>query len=163
VVGPTKIGSIHIKWIKPGKLGEMMKYASYIVNVITTDEHGNLPDAGQFKTILDKELDRYRNPAMTVESVEIRRTNGNNPFWTIAYRTGTDPYFHRVNDWNGTWEQAYAKSGEFAHSHPDYSIYYIPTRDAEMAGYGDKEDIGNILLDNGQRVHIVDDGSINAE
>lgn len=82
------------------------------------------------------------------------------PYWTLAYRKPTGPVFHRVTDWCGTWQQAHDLAGEFGRSHPELSVWYTPTRQAELDGYSSAEDAGNILTAAGRRVRVVDNGTI---
>lgn len=83
------------------------------------------------------------------------------PLWTLAYRTTDEPVFHRVTDWCGTWQEAHDKAGEFATSHPQFDqIFYTTTREAELTEFVAREDVLNILGDDGVRIPIADDGSI---
>lgn len=84
------------------------------------------------------------------------------PTWTIAYRKNGEPVFHRVTDWQGTWQEAHDKAGEFATSHPEYDqIYYTVTREAELTDFvPGREDILNLMLDDGTRIPIADDGTV---
>jgi hypothetical protein len=83
------------------------------------------------------------------------------PLWTIAYRTGDEPVFHRVSEWQGTWQQAHDFAGEFATMHPDVDqVYYTTTREAELIDYVGREDILNLMLDDGTRIPVADDGTL---
>lgn len=80
--------------------------------------------------------------------------------WTIAYRTGTEPVFHRLTDWSGSWQQAHDRAGDFAAAHPDVTqVYYVPTRAAELTSSVCREDVLNVLLDDGTRIPIADDAA----
>ena len=80
--------------------------------------------------------------------------------WTIAYRKPRANRFHRVTDWAGTWDEAYDMSAKFCDRHRDLQVYYVPTHEAETTGYVPAEDVGNVLVDSGRRVQIVDNGTI---
>ena len=84
------------------------------------------------------------------------------PMWTVAYRTSSEPVIHRAQDFRGTWQEAHDMAGEVAIAHPEYDeIYYTLTREAELSDYnGAKEDILNIMVSDGTRVPIADDGTI---
>lgn len=76
--------------------------------------------------------------------------------WTIAYRKPRANRFLRVTNWQGTWAQALAVSQVFAAAHPELQVWYVPT--AASDANGAPEDIGNILVDTGRRVRIVEGG-----
>lgn len=83
------------------------------------------------------------------------------PVWTIAYKKTDELLFHRVTDWKGTWQEAHDKSGEFGVMHPEQDlIFYTTTRDAELTDYVGREDVLNIMIEDGSRVLIADDGTI---
>lgn len=119
----------------------------------------------------------------------IAETTTPNPFpglpldqhWTIAYRKRTGPVFHRVTNWSGTWQQAYDKAAEFGTANPDLQVWYTTTCAYEQAQAADLpsrvasgeysqaladsylEDHGNLLVDSGKRVRVVDNGELPAE
>jgi hypothetical protein len=78
------------------------------------------------------------------------------PFWTIAYRNPRANRFVRVSDFAGTWQEAHDAAGVFAEAHTGLQVYYVPTADAEAAGYGYAEDHGTVLVDSGRRVKMID-------
>ena len=90
--------------------------------------------------------------------------------WTIAYRRRTANRFVRVTNWAGNWHQAYNLASAFGELHPELQVHYVPTAeyDAEeareiaagtlSAAYA--EDHGNVLVDSGKRVRIVDTGQL---
>jgi hypothetical protein len=83
------------------------------------------------------------------------------PLWTIAYRKFAEPVFHRVSEWQGTWQQAHDFAGEFATSHPEQDqIFYLPTREAEMTEFVTREDIANVMVDDGTRIPVAEDGEL---
>lgn len=71
--------------------------------------------------------------------------------WTIAYRKPRANKFHRVTDWQGTWQQAVDQADRLARAHPELQVYYVATKAAEDAGYVTREDSGVIAVDNGRR------------
>lgn len=101
-------------------------------------------------------------------------TNG----WTLAYRKRTANRFQRVTDWAGTWQQARDKAREFGERHPELQVYYVTTaayekaEAARLAGQVARgemaqdladhwlADHGNLLVDSGKRVRMVDNGTI---
>jgi len=83
--------------------------------------------------------------------------------WTIAWRKPHANRYQRATNWTGTWHQAVNMSRAFAERNPELQVWYVPTLDAEQTGYVCEEDRGNILGDNGRRVRIVDNGTIDAD
>jgi len=83
------------------------------------------------------------------------------PNWTIAYRKFDEPLFHRVTEFKGTWQEAYDFAGKFAISHPEQDqIFYLPTREAEMTEFVTREDIANVMIDDGSRIPVAEDGAL---
>jgi hypothetical protein len=76
--------------------------------------------------------------------------------WTIAYRKRTANRFLRVSTWAGTWSQAVGMARLFSEANPDLEVYYTSNRTAEIEGFVIEEDRGNILVDSGRRVRIVE-------
>jgi hypothetical protein len=76
--------------------------------------------------------------------------------WTIAYRKRTANRFLRVSTWAGTWSQAVGMARLFSEANPDLEVYYTSSRTAEIEGFVIEEDRGNILVDSGRRVRIVE-------
>lgn len=82
--------------------------------------------------------------------------------WTVAYRRVVpelEPVFHRV-DLSETWHTA---SGEIYSSYyevlgDDYEVWYTSNRASELTEHVAREDVLNILHENGVRVPIADDG-----
>lgn len=84
--------------------------------------------------------------------------------WTIAYRKRTANRFLRVATWSGTWSQAYGMARLFAQAHPELEVYYTSNAQAEAEGFVCEEDRGNMLVDSGRRVRIVEtDAELPAE
>lgn len=69
------------------------------------------------------------------------------PLWTLAYRKKRANKFHRIDNWSGTWHQARVMSQVFGDANPGLDVWYVPTYEAEQAGYSnsDPRDIGHIL------------------
>lgn len=96
-----------------------------------------------------------------------------NQAWTIAWRTPRANRFHRATNWTGTWSQAVNMAQAFNQAHPDQQVFYVTTAALEAdqaariaAGTLDAsyaEDHGNILMDSGRRVRMVDNGTVDAE
>lgn len=82
--------------------------------------------------------------------------------WTIAYRKPRANRFQRVTNWHGTWNDAYAVAREFANANPELQVFYVPTLASEQDGHN-AEDAGNILVDSGKRVRIIDNGSLSGD
>lgn len=76
--------------------------------------------------------------------------------WTIAYRKPRANRFLRVTNWQGTWAQAVAVAQVFGAAHPELQVWYVPTLASEANGVA--EDAGNVLVDTGRRVRIVEGG-----
>lgn len=87
----------------------------------------------------------------------------NNNTWTIAYRKRTANRFIRPTNFAGTWSQAKALAEAFAEASPEMQVYYVSTREAELARRVSDEDIANVLVDSGKRVRIVEQGEVPAE
>lgn len=87
----------------------------------------------------------------------------NNNGWTIAYRKPRANRFIRPTNFTGTWAQAKALASVFAEANPEMQVYYVPSREAELAGAVAVEDIANVLVDSGKRVRIVEQGEVGAE
>lgn len=75
--------------------------------------------------------------------------------WTIAYRKRTANRFRRVPGIALTWDEARTLAGKVAHVAPDLQVYYVPTAETETG-----EDAGNILVDSGKRVRMVETGDL---
>jgi hypothetical protein len=81
--------------------------------------------------------------------------------WTIAYRSKTTVnHFRRVSDFSGTFDQAVALAGRFLEVNPGSECWYLPTREAEIEGYVNAADVGNILIATGRRVSIKEVGAV---
>lgn len=82
--------------------------------------------------------------------------------WTVAYRRMSpepEQVFHRV-DLSETWHTA---SGEVYTAYAevlggDYDVWYVPNRASELTDYVTREDVMNVLDNDGVRVPIADDG-----
>lgn len=80
--------------------------------------------------------------------------------WTIAYRKPTANRFERVTDFAGTWDEAVEMAQLAVQLRSDLQIWYVPTAEAEAAGYSCDEDRGNILVESGKRIRITDTGTL---
>jgi hypothetical protein len=78
--------------------------------------------------------------------------------WTIAYRKRTANRFLRVASWSGTWAQADALAAVFVEANPTLDVFCVPTAASEVNGAA--EDAGNILVDSGRRVRIVESAEV---
>lgn len=83
--------------------------------------------------------------------------------WTIAFRKRTANRFQRVTNWSGTWDAAVRMAEIFGKANPELDIYYTITREAEEMGYGSEEDQGNILVDSGKRIRVMDNAELSEE
>lgn len=92
--------------------------------------------------------------------------------WTIAYRKPRANRFIRVSDWEGSWQEAYDVAGIFSAVHPELQVYYVPSADheaneqrqiesGELRDFGYSADWGNVLVDSGKRVKIIEGGALN--
>jgi hypothetical protein len=79
--------------------------------------------------------------------------------WTIAYRKPRANRFQRATNWAGTWHEAYEMAARFGTAHPELQVFYVPTPSTEAANPG-HEDNGNILVETGRRVRMVNNGTI---
>lgn len=96
-----------------------------------------------------------------------------NQAWTIAWRTPRANRFLRATNWTGTWSQAMNMTRAFHVAHPDQQVYCVTTAAYEAdqaariasgelsADYA--EDFGNILMETGRRVRMIDKGIIDAD
>lgn len=82
--------------------------------------------------------------------------------WTIAYRKPRANRFQRVTNWHGTWNDAYAVAREFANANPELQVFYVVTLATEQDG-NNPEDAGNVLVDSGKRVRIIDNGALTGD
>lgn len=82
--------------------------------------------------------------------------------WTIAFRKRRANRFQRVTNWSGSWDDAVKMAGLFAESHPELEIYYVITLDAEKAN-PNSEDNGNVMVESGKRIRIVDNAELSDE
>jgi hypothetical protein len=98
--------------------------------------------------------------------------------WTIAWRKPRANRFQRATNWAGTWAEAFEMAQAFGELHPDLQVYYTTSLEHEQAQAAELprrvaageisqeladsylEDHGNILVDSGKRVRIVDNGVI---
>lgn len=81
--------------------------------------------------------------------------------WTVAWRDGEEPVFHRATDWQGTWQEALGMAWQAGEARPDLTIWYLPSRALELDGRVPVEDVLNVLLgEDGKRIPIADDGSL---
>jgi hypothetical protein len=97
--------------------------------------------------------------AQQTEAHEMTSTAAHSPAtWTIAYRNPRANAFKRAGDYAGTWAQAAELAQIFSSHHPDQQVYYVPTAAAEAQHPG-HEDSGNVLVDSGRRVRILETGS----
>lgn len=83
----------------------------------------------------------------------------NAPFWTVAYRKPRANRFLRV-DLALTWDQARQLAGQLCDDTEGLEIYYTTTAEAERVGYTSAEDVGNLLVDSGRRVRILEGGTL---
>jgi len=83
--------------------------------------------------------------------------------WTIAYRKRTANRFVRVSNWSGTWSQAVGMCALYSAAHPELEVWYISDASAERDGFVCEEDRGNLLVESGRRVRIVEGGEVPAE
>lgn len=92
-----------------------------------------------------------------------------NNAWTIAYRKPTANRFQRVTNWTGSWHEAVEMAGLIAEAHPELQVYYVTTaaheawEKTQVLGEQWNVDHGNILVDSGKRVRMVDTGAIDAD
>lgn len=135
-----------------------MKFASFDVELTTQDIDGDLLSIESVSDVLRA---RFDGTAITLKEVKLRRTNGDNPFWTLAYKTAAEPYAHRMRNFKGTYSEARTMGDQFTRNHPELDSWIVVTQEAEMRGYGSEEDNGRIMMDNGQWVYMVDDGNFN--
>lgn len=82
--------------------------------------------------------------------------------WTIAYRKPRANRFQRVTNWHGTWAQACELAHDFAEANPELQVFYVPTAASEADGTN-PEDAGNILVDSGKRVRMIDNGELSGD
>lgn len=83
--------------------------------------------------------------------------------WTVAFRKRTANRFQRVTNWSGSWDDAVRMAGVVGEAHPELEIFYTTTREAEESGYVSDEDQGNILVDSGKRIRVVDNAELSEE
>lgn len=91
------------------------------------------------------------------------------PTWTIAYRKPRANRFQRATDLELTWTQAYYAAGTFAEAHPNLQVFYVTSRAWEIHSAAEiaagrmapeyAEDHGNVMVDSGKRVRMIDNGS----
>lgn len=104
--------------------------------------------------------------------------NRTRPKWTLAWRNSR--YANRLvraTNWAGTWSQAFYLAGEMREAmvkagHSDAQVYYVTTLEYEREQAREiaagtlrreyAEDHGNVLMETGRRVRMVDSGSIPA-
>lgn len=82
--------------------------------------------------------------------------------WTIAFRKRRANRFQRVTNWSGSWDDAVRMAGVYAESHPELEIYYVITLEAESAN-PTSEDNGNVMVESGKRIRIVDNAELSEE
>lgn len=82
--------------------------------------------------------------------------------WTIAYRRPTANRFIRVINWAGTWAQAREVADQFSWANPDLQVFYVPSVHTEE-DWSAPQDRGNILVESGRRVRMVDIGRLSPE
>lgn len=80
------------------------------------------------------------------------------PRWTVAYRKPKGNRFRRVDGVALHWDAATELALDLKAAVPELEVYYVPTRAAEVEGWVDAEDIGNILVPTGKRVKILEGG-----
>jgi hypothetical protein len=78
--------------------------------------------------------------------------------WTVAYRRPRASTFRRVVNWAGTWREAFEMADRLGEFDPKLDVWYVPSRDSELAGRVHLEDIGNILVPSGKRVRMTENG-----
>ena len=84
--------------------------------------------------------------------------------WTVAWRMPRENRFVRAINWAGTWTQAREMAAAVRELLPPLAeVYYTSTLQAELDGRVHAEDRGNILVDSGRRVRIIDSGMLPAE
>jgi hypothetical protein len=76
--------------------------------------------------------------------------------WTIAFRNPRANRFRRVDDVAVCWHRAHEIAGRVARAHPELQVFYTVTAAAEAAGDVVPEDRGNLLVDSGRRVRVVE-------
>lgn len=82
------------------------------------------------------------------------------PLWTIATRNPRANRFLRVDDFAGTWAEAYDLGDRVAKAHPELQVYCTTTMAAEDAGYTAPEDRGNLMMDSSKRIRVVEGGKL---
>ena len=90
---------------------------------------------------------------------ECRLFTDRRSLWTIAFRKRTANRFQRVTNWSGNWADAVRMAGVYGAAHPELEIYYVLTLDAERAR-PESEDNGNVLVESGKRIRIVDNAEL---
>lgn len=83
--------------------------------------------------------------------------------WTVAWRKQASRTFTRAINWAGTWAEATEMAASVGELLGDgYQVYYTVTAAKERDGIN-REDAGNIMVDSGARVRIIDGGMLPAE
>ena len=77
------------------------------------------------------------------------------PYWTVAWRNPRANRFLRA-DLGMTWTQAHDLAGELAAAHPELQVFYTTNALSETDGHTNADDAGNIMVDSGRRIRIVD-------
>lgn len=80
--------------------------------------------------------------------------------WTIATREQGAPVFDRITDWAGTWDEARDMAWRVGKAHPDVDVWYTSTRADELTERVVREDVMNILADDGERIPIREHGTL---
>lgn len=76
--------------------------------------------------------------------------------WTVAVRRSRANRFRRVRDVKISWSQASDLAQFVATVHPELQVWIVTTAEAERVGYTCEEDAGNVLVDSGRRVPLID-------
>lgn len=76
-------------------------------------------------------------------------------YWTIAVRKPCANRFLRF-DHAVSWDQATELARHYMAANPGMECYYTVNRQAELDGYSNDDDAGNILTHTGRRVRVVD-------
>src|SRR6185369_16308712 len=90
------------------------------------------------------------------QSADPSRENYEPARWTVAYRNPRANRFLRVNGWAGTWNEARLMGQRFGTEYPDLQVWLTTTKDAEASGYCVPEDVGNVMVESGKRVRVLD-------
>lgn len=77
--------------------------------------------------------------------------------WTVAYRKSKHANHFKRLPLQMTWQEAVDLSVVILHLYPELSsVWYVPTRQAELTDSVCKEDKGNVLAESGKRIRMID-------